>query len=300
MTQQLSESLDELNAVLLALYDDAQTERPDRFLAQAIDRAAHWLGVEPTRLKLKRTCVAHPPHNRPQASCSSLASSIRHLKAVREPNNAEWLSTNGDGHLTTRTEDHDSLDELRCYAEQAEFSLMVSGPAGPRGLNDAAIDGLRCWMPHVVQALRLNQNHYLKRLQQAEETVALVDRNGLVWARVGSPDALSDGSDHQSHRLTGTVTTSLAKQGEWRGARVQYSAKPLGPFFVLQSTPVNALEQLTPREQDIAHLFTQGYSYKEVALRLSISPATVRNHIARIYSKTEVRNKVALSLLLAG
>ena len=299
MTQQLSESLDELNTVLLALYDDTQTEQPDRFLARAIDQAADWLGMAPGTLKLKRTCAPHPAHSRSQTTCPSLAASIQHLKAVRESNTAEWLCSDGSGNLTTRTEDHDSLDELRCYADQAEFSLMVSGSAGPRGLSDEAVDGLRCWMPHFVQAVRLNQAHYLKRLQQADETVALVDRNGLMWARVGSTDALCDGAG-QGHRLTGSVTEALAGRGEWRGPRMHVSADPLGPFFVIRSTPINALDQLTPREQDIAHLFTQGFSYKEVALKLSISPATVRNHIARIYSKTEVRNKVALSLLLAG
>jgi len=299
MTQQLSESLDGLNAVLLALYNDAQNEQPDRFIALAIGRAADWLGVTPSQLKLKRIGVPHAQEHRRAVPGPSSVASVRHLKAVRESHTADWLTVDETGHLTDLTEDHDSLDELRCCADHAEFSLLVTGSGGPRRLDDAT-DGLRCWLPHFVQAVRLNQTHFLKRQQRGEETVALVDRIGRVWATTGSTRALTDGADHHQQCLTAPVVESLRGDGEWRGARVQYSAQPVGPFLLLHAMPIRALDQLTPREQDIAHRFTQGFSYKEVAMQLSISPATVRNHIARIYSKTDVRNKVALSLLLAG
>lgn len=298
MTQYFNESLDELNAVLLALYDDTQTQRPDLFLAQAFRQTAAWLGVAPGCLRLRRS--GPRPSGRTVSQPRPSASAITHLNPARNTRTDDWLSVDDTGQPVLRTESHNSLDELRCHADHADFSLMISPCPAAGRLSAAAIDGLCYWMPHFVQALRLNQIQYLKRQQGTDETMALVDHNGLIWAHLGTTDVLAAGSVRQAHRLTGSVMADLAGRGEWRGPAVRFEAEPVGPFLLVRANAISVLAQLTPRERDIARLFTRGYSYKEVAMRLSISPATVRNHIARIYSKTDVHNKVALSLLLAG
>jgi DNA-binding CsgD family transcriptional regulator len=56
---------------------------------------------------------------------------------------------------------------------------------------------------------------------------------------------------------------------------------------------------LTAREREVAEQFARGLSYKEVALVLHIAPATVRNHLARIYDKLGLETKSALVRLLA-
>jgi DNA-binding NarL/FixJ family response regulator len=48
---------------------------------------------------------------------------------------------------------------------------------------------------------------------------------------------------------------------------------------------------LTPRENDILQLLAQGLLYKEIAVRLSISIGTVRQHIHSIYEKLHVQNR---------
>ncbi|MCC6817741.1 MAG: response regulator transcription factor [Bacteroidia bacterium] len=50
--------------------------------------------------------------------------------------------------------------------------------------------------------------------------------------------------------------------------------------------------QLSSREMDILKLMVEGCDYKQVADRLSISPHTVRKHIANIYEKLHVCSKV--------
>lgn len=57
------------------------------------------------------------------------------------------------------------------------------------------------------------------------------------------------------------------------------------------------LEYLTPREADIARRFGLGSSYRQIAGDLHISPATVRNHLANIYAKVGISNKVELARL---
>lgn len=49
--------------------------------------------------------------------------------------------------------------------------------------------------------------------------------------------------------------------------------------------------RLTPREQDILVLLTQGYANKEIADRLAVSFDTVRTHLCHIYEKLHVRSR---------
>lgn len=50
-------------------------------------------------------------------------------------------------------------------------------------------------------------------------------------------------------------------------------------------------EPLTARENEILGLLAQGYRYREIAERLSISLDTVRTHIRHIYEKLQVRSR---------
>lgn len=50
----------------------------------------------------------------------------------------------------------------------------------------------------------------------------------------------------------------------------------------------------TSREIEIASLTEKGYSYKAIAGALHISPKTVGRHLANMYEKLEVRNRIEL------
>lgn len=56
-----------------------------------------------------------------------------------------------------------------------------------------------------------------------------------------------------------------------------------------KSKTVDAL--LTPREEELLVLLTQGYSNKELAAKLNISFDTVRTHLCHIYEKLHVRSR---------
>ena len=53
-------------------------------------------------------------------------------------------------------------------------------------------------------------------------------------------------------------------------------------------------ESLSPREEEIAELAGKGYTNKEIAALLHISPRTVTNHLYHVYQKLGVRNRVEL------
>lgn len=63
------------------------------------------------------------------------------------------------------------------------------------------------------------------------------------------------------------------------------------------STPSNAsdqLKRLTERELEILSLVAKGISNEEIAMKLTISPATVKTHISRIMAKTDSHDRAQL------
>jgi len=68
--------------------------------------------------------------------------------------------------------------------------------------------------------------------------------------------------------------------------------------FVLQafSAPPEArtaddLDQLTPREREVLHHLARGYPYKQIGVRLGISPRTVETHVGAVLRKLQVSSR---------
>ena len=55
---------------------------------------------------------------------------------------------------------------------------------------------------------------------------------------------------------------------------------------------------LSPREQDIAELVSKGLTTKEIAERAFVSENTVKQHLKRVFAKTDVRNRAELVQLI--
>ena len=55
------------------------------------------------------------------------------------------------------------------------------------------------------------------------------------------------------------------------------------------------LDQLTPREHEVLRLIARGYSYKEIARRLSISTKTVETHVSSVLRKLQLSNRHELT-----
>ena len=49
--------------------------------------------------------------------------------------------------------------------------------------------------------------------------------------------------------------------------------------------------RLTPRETDVLPLLAQGYSNKEIARSLGVSPDTIKDHLARLYTKLDAGDR---------
>ncbi len=73
--------------------------------------------------------------------------------------------------------------------------------------------------------------------------------------------------------------------------------------FVLEAfagrAPVGAVdpevESLTPRERDVLRLIARGYSYKQAALKLDISPRTIETHVSSVLRKLQLSSRHELA-----
>jgi DNA-binding NarL/FixJ family response regulator len=68
-------------------------------------------------------------------------------------------------------------------------------------------------------------------------------------------------------------------------------ARKLVTVFRDKEKIIGTVETLSSRENEILQLLSKGLLYKEIANQLSISVATVRQHIHHIYEKLHVQNR---------
>lgn len=61
--------------------------------------------------------------------------------------------------------------------------------------------------------------------------------------------------------------------------------------------PLCHLSTLTPRERDVISALVAGHTgYKDISRALQVQKGTIRHHMASIFDKTNVRDRVALVL----
>jgi DNA-binding NarL/FixJ family response regulator len=66
---------------------------------------------------------------------------------------------------------------------------------------------------------------------------------------------------------------------------------------VPSARPTDLAALLTPREQAVVGLVSQGMTNKEIARELAISPATVKAHVERIIAKLGVSDRTQAAVL---
>lgn len=76
-------------------------------------------------------------------------------------------------------------------------------------------------------------------------------------------------------------------------AAVSYARRSRGQ----QQRPAHGWDSLTPAEREVTQLVTEGLSNPDIASRLFISRATVKTHLAHIFTKLDVSNRTQLAAL---
>jgi DNA-binding CsgD family transcriptional regulator len=159
--------------------------------------------------------------------------------------------------------------------------------------------------PHLIEAARTNWGLHVSTMDgtRRDHPHAACDSLGLLhiampafvgrckqewpnWKGPFLPDELIDA-------LSNNRSTYRAKQ-------IAIDICAAGELTLLRARSRSAVDNLTTRELDTARLFADGMDHKMIAKELGISPTTVRTHLARVYSKLRVKNKVRLAAELAG
>ena len=66
-------------------------------------------------------------------------------------------------------------------------------------------------------------------------------------------------------------------------------------MMLSDASKAQTLDALSGRERAVAEKFASGMTYREIGKALFIAPTTVRTHLATIYEKLGVRNKIGLA-----
>jgi DNA-binding CsgD family transcriptional regulator len=159
--------------------------------------------------------------------------------------------------------------------------------------------------PHIVEASAINRDRWLRRAATAGDdalAAALLSADGrlaqttcafvqLLW-----PDAPPD-----TAYLAEPIRRAVKQNQRWPlpdGEHVLTGLPDESGGYFLRIRRVGATDRLSARERQIAGSFAQGHSYKAIAAEIGLSPATVRNHLQRIYEKLDVASRDELRALL--
>lgn len=80
--------------------------------------------------------------------------------------------------------------------------------------------------------------------------------------------------------------------------RRRLSAQACGELMLLSLSPQRRQAALPPRELNVALLYAEGRSHKEIARLTGLSPSTVRTYLRDVYLRLGVSDKVALGRAL--
>jgi DNA-binding NarL/FixJ family response regulator len=147
----------------------------------------------------------------------------------------------------------------------------------PGGGGKAVLDTLKAEQPDLVfLALSVSD--------AAEDVIAVIraGARGYVTKTISSDDLAAavtrvrDGDAVFSPRLAGFVLDAFA------GDAPPTVADP-------------EMDQLTPREREVMRLIARGYTYKEIARRLSLSIKTVETHVSAVLRKLQLSSRHELT-----
>lgn len=85
----------------------------------------------------------------------------------------------------------------------------------------------------------------------------------------------------------------VADGATWLDAEISHA---LFHQSILAAAPAQPLPHLSPREHDILQLIVEGYSNDEIAAQLERSAPTVRTHLAHLYRKLGVSDRVSAAV----
>lgn len=184
-------------------------------------------------------------------------------------------------------------------SSQLAVLILVRHTPGARA-TEAELDWLTQQGPLLAEAYAACRAIALLRnpgLRADALCVAHVDARGaFVQTTPAFAHAMWGGSAPQDVHLDGQILRALVRGQAWPlpGRAQTLHALRFGSGWLLSLQPSTQADSLTAREREVAQRFARGETNREIALALALSPATVRNHLSRVYDKLQVRHRAGL------
>ncbi len=195
------------------------------------------------------------------------------------------------------------IDDHRLFlsgvTSELESQLEIVGTAEDV---DAAIDGVRTLQPDVVLVdVHMPGGGGLAVIENVHQT-----HPEIKFLALSVSDSAEDVIAMIRAGARGYVTKSI-QPAELVEAikRVEAGDAVFSPrlagfvldaFAEVMTTPIDPeLDQLTAREREVLRQIARGYSYKQVASRLSISIKTVETHVSAVLRKLQLSNRHELA-----
>lgn len=161
-------------------------------------------------------------------------------------------------------------------------------------------------MPHLSEIWNINRFTFmdsaLSHQGQPNHGRAICDIQGVLYNadRDFANLMLAEWPDWKGAQLPPELVRALAGNGPRRhtGCHTVISIETFNNLQLLRARNVSAVDKLTSREIEIAGYFANGMDYRTIASNLHITPATVRNHLQRIYTKLGVASKIELAKVI--
>jgi DNA-binding NarL/FixJ family response regulator len=206
----------------------------------------------------------------------------------------------------------------RCSSElaivSAEILARIGEPAAARAEREgwAAQPGdgyLRgdAWRLGADAAIQLSEGNALKAVETLNQLITALTAAGfveqLVWAYLDLGTALASidrGRSTEAFTRAAALSAEIGAQSQGRLAA--QALRRLGVRAWRRKASVRdtrsgagGLDELSPREREIAILVAGGMSNREIAESLLISPKTVERHVTNVLSKVGLRNRTELA-----
>ncbi|HEX5951258.1 MAG TPA: response regulator transcription factor, partial [Actinomycetota bacterium] len=174
--------------------------------------------------------------------------------------------------------------------------------AGEAATGEEAVEACRAIHPDVV-VLDLTLPGSLQGFDVARalRTQGTADRILILTGRTDEEtvfEAIVVGADGYLEKTSGVRSIADALLRIARGERVftpkqeQAALSKLGELARRTRLSSDVRAVLTERELQILDLLARGFTVKQVATRVGLSPRTVEKHISNLYRKLGVRNRV--------
>jgi DNA-binding CsgD family transcriptional regulator len=178
----------------------------------------------------------------------------------------------------------------------------------PAGNKVPQMEMLRAGVAHMVEAGALALRQFIRRDERLSEmgrssrgSAALVDDAGIVYSASEQFRELLLGDPHKLiDRLPFSLPEeAFAGRGMFSHNSLHFRASPAGgKLYLLHARRAMPLDELSPREQEIARALSAGKTFKTVARQCGIAVSTVANHASRIYRKLGIYRREELVELI--